>query len=146
MRQFLERVYVDANVLISDFMYRQKGQKADYKAHLAVQYLLAQPKITLYVGSFALVQLLRTASAAKLDKASLKAEIARLIGQFVLVHPEKKDIEKALLSTHPDIEDVLQYTLSQKVHCGNVVSNDRHFDRFKNVVVTKPGKIRQIPL
>jgi predicted nucleic acid-binding protein len=89
---------------------------------------------------------MKTAQAARIDKASIRQEIELLTERYELIHLEKKDVQIALYVKHPDLEDVLQYTLSQKVHCANVVSNDRHFDSFADVIVTKPGKIRKIQL
>ncbi len=146
MRQFLERVYLDANVVIGDFLYRCKGNSRDYKAHVAVEYLRSRQSATLYIGSFTLIQLMKTAQAAKIDKAAIRDEIKRMASRYELVHLEKKDVVAALSIKHPDLEDALQYALSQKVHCANVVSNDRHFESFADVILTKPGKIRKIQL
>ncbi len=141
----LTNVFLDTNVLINDFFYRYKQKKESRYSSIAIQFLKANPKITLYIASFSLIQLVSTLDKAKVSKTDIAIELKRIISRYKLVDLTANDFQKALAIDYKDTEDAIQYTLCRKVRCFYIVTeNIKDFSLFKFVTTIKPKHIRKI--
>lgn len=141
----LTNVFLDTNVLINDFFYRYKQKKESRYSSIAIQFLKANPKITLYIASFSLIQLVSTLDKAKVSKTDIAIELKRIISRYKLVDLTASDFQKALAIDYKDTEDAIQYTLCRKVRCFYIVTeNIKDFSLFKFVTTIKPKHIRKI--
>lgn len=141
----LTNVFLDTNVLINDFFYRYKQKKESKYSSIAIQFLKANPKITLYIASFSLIQLVSTLDKAKVSKTDIAIELKRIISRYKLVDLTANDFQKALGIDYKDTEDAIQYTLCRKVRCFYIVTeNIKDFSLFKFVTTIKPKHIRKI--
>lgn len=141
----LTNVFLDTNVLINDFFYRYKQRKESKYSSMAIQFLKANPKITLYIASFSLIQLISTLDKAKVSKNDINLEVSRIISRYKLIDLTANDFQKALSIESKDTEDAIQYTLCRKVRCFYIVTeNIKDFNLFKFVTTIKPKHIRKI--
>ncbi len=141
----LTNVFLDTNVLINDFFYRYKQRKESKYSSMAIQFLKANPKITLYIASFSLIQLISTLDKAKVPKNDINLEVSRIISRYKLIDLTANDFQKALSIESKDTEDAIQYTLCRKVRCFYIVTeNIKDFNLFKFVTTIKPKHIRKI--
>jgi predicted nucleic acid-binding protein len=120
----LTNVFLDTNVLINDFFYRYKQKKESRYSSIAIQFLKANPKITLYIASFSLIQLVSTLDKAKVSKTDIAIELKRIISRYKLVDLTANDFQKALDIDYKDTEDAIQYTLCRKVRCFYIVTEN----------------------
>lgn len=140
-------VFIDTNVLINDFFYRVKGKQISKPAHLAILYLKAKPKVSLFIASFSVIQLISTLDKAKVSKLEVSNEVKRILSRYKLIDLTAKDIDKALSINYNDTEDAVQYTLCRKARCLYIVTdNVKDFKVFDLVSTIKPKAIRDILL
>ncbi len=143
----VNRVFVDTNVLINDFLFRIKKNKSaefDYKALL----FLERKNAEMYIASFSIVQFVSTCQRAKIKDDLIIVEIKKIMGRYNIIDFTKEDIEKSFNQLEQqDIEDVWQYTLSQKLRCRHILTaNTKDFKSFANIELHKPKDIQTISL
>lgn len=138
-------VFIDTNVLINDFFYRVKQRQISKPAHLAIVYLKSKPKVSLFIASFAVIQLISTLDKAKVEKKEIATEVKRILSRYKLIDLTAKDIDKALGIDYKDTEDAIQYTLCRKARCLYIVTdNVKDFKIFDLVSTVKPKAIRNL--
>jgi predicted nucleic acid-binding protein len=138
-------VFIDTNVLINDFFYRIKDKQLSKPAHLAIVYLKSKPKVSLFIASFSVIQLISTLDKAKVSKTEIANEVKRILSRYKLIDLTAKDIEKALSIEYKDTEDAIQYTLCRKARCLYIVTdNVKDFNVFNLVSTIKPKSIRDL--
>jgi predicted nucleic acid-binding protein len=140
-------VFIDTNILINDFFYREKGKEYGKPSNLAVQFLKSKPKVHLFIASFSVIQLISTLDKAKIPKSEIANEIQRILSRYKLIDLTAKDFEKALKVEYKDTEDAVQYALCRKARCLYIVTeNIKDFKLFDLVTTVKPKAIRKILL
>jgi predicted nucleic acid-binding protein len=138
------RVFIDTNILINDFLYRHLQRTTGLEAHNALVSLKSKGK-QMYIAIFAILQVVSTLERARIDKEEVAKEVKRLTERYELVHLAQIDIENALSYQDLDLEDCIQYELSQKVKCFYILTdNVKDFRSFKNIVVVKAKKHKSI--
>ncbi len=138
-------VFIDTNVLINDFFFRSRKKLSGYDASVAVQFLRTKPRVTLYIASFAIIQLISTLEKAKVAKEEIASEIKRILSRFKLIDLTAKDFDNALSINHNDTEDAVQYTLCRKVRCLYIITdNIKDFKSFRLVVAIRPKAVRKM--
>jgi len=141
----MQHVFIDTNVLINDFFYRNRQRISSKPASLAIQFLKSKPKVDLYVASFSLVQFVSTLERAKIPTAVVVEELKRILSRFKLIDLTAKDFNDALLLERSDTEDALQYILCRKLRCFYLITdNIRDFQGLLFVTAIKPKQVRKI--
>ena len=139
----LTNVFVDTNVLINDFFFRNRQRETGKSASMAVQYLRSKPKVTLHVASFSLVQLVSILDRAHIPQIEILEELKRILSRFKLIELTAKDFSDAIQITKNDTEDALQYTLCRKKKCLYIVTdNTKDFRGFKLIEPIKTKMVR----
>ncbi len=95
-----------------------------------------------------MVQFVSTCQRAKIKDVDIIVEIQKILGKYNIIDFTKEDIQNSYNQLDKqDIEDVWQYTLSQKVKCRHILtSNTKDFKSFNNIEIHKPKNIRLIYL
>lgn len=139
-------VFVDTNVLINDFLYRSEANEAGKKAYNALVYLRSQQKQT-FIASFSILQFIATFQR-RIAFEDLSKEIQRFVSHHTVIELTTQDIINGINTVSnetPDLEDCIQYTLSQKLKCFYILTNNtRDFQHFANIVMVTPKKHRAI--
>ena len=130
-------IFVDTNILIGAFI----GRHADERC---LQYLYSLRGKRLFISSLSIAQFV-----SLFQKKKSFFEIARhvryLLSKFVVISFTEKDIEASLAIEQQDIEDTMQYVLSQKLKCLNFITNNRKdFRCYYNIDVYSSSTIRAI--
>ncbi len=146
MKNLPTHVFLDANVLINDALFRQRQEKRGAASATAVRYLRARPNARLYVAVLSVVQVAATLSKrARFSASEIDAEVKRILAQYYLIDLTEKDLHTALAVAGGDWEDAVQYALSQKMRCFYIITeNAKDFRSFANVSVVPPGRIRLV--
>lgn len=128
------RIYVDTNVL-RNYCTNQEKDCATLK------YLFSKrDKKTLFTSTLAIAQTL-SAIQKKFGKEESLKKGYYFSTKFTFLDFEEKDVMNSFEKSGDDIEDNMQYVISQKVGCGIIISNDKSgFLKFPNVFVLKPTK------
>ncbi|TAE06251.1 MAG: type II toxin-antitoxin system VapC family toxin [Bacteroidetes bacterium] len=149
LKNFSNRVFIDTNVFLYEIFYRNFPENEAYEkqgkqADLALKYLKKQSQVTLYVASFTLVQILSTLSNHRqFPNQQIPQEIVQILENYEVIDFTQADMKEAIALNAPDLEDAFQYTLSQKLRCAYILSeNTRDFNQFQNIQVFKPKKVR----
>jgi predicted nucleic acid-binding protein len=139
------RVFVDTNVLINDYFFRTKNRQGGRYANNALIFLKSKPKVTLYIASFSLVQVISTLSKAKILDVEIRKELTWILKHFQVADFTKNDVVKGLNIAGDDVEDVFQYTICQKMRCGYILTdNVKDYRLMGDVSIIKPQKVRSI--
>jgi len=149
VKKFSNRVFIDTNVFLYGIFYRNFSENEAYEkqgrqADFALKHLKKQAHVTLYVASFTLVQILSTLSHHRyFPNQQTATEITQIIENYEVIDFTQTDTIEAIALNAPDLEDAFQYTLSQKLRCAYILSeNTRDFNQFQNIQVFKPKKVR----
>ena len=135
-------VFVDSNVLINDFFYRNGKLAHPKHATNAISFLRAKPNIRLFCASFSLIQFVSTLDKAKISNEVIADELNRILGRFTLVDLTAKDFQKALSIPNKDTEGAVQYTLCRKARCLYIITdNVKDFRIFRLVETIKPKDV-----
>jgi predicted nucleic acid-binding protein len=138
------KVFIDTNILINDFLYRYWQRTTGLNAHNALVSLKNKGK-QMYIAIFSVMQVISTLERARVPKDEVAKEVKRLTERYELVQLAQTDIENALSHENLDLEDCMQYELSQKVKCFYILTdNVKDFRSFKNIVVVKAKKHKSI--
>lgn len=153
------RIFVDINVLFNDFLFRHPtyGQKSPpthelknrKHAHEAITLLRQQVLLKTYVADFSIVKVISLMDQVKAPKVIQLREVENLLAKNVIASLGSKLIRSMvdqykLNATVKDLEDALQFAVSQKQDCSHIITfNKADFTPF-NVSVIVPAKIRTL--
>lgn len=110
----VNRVYLDTNVLINDYLFRaKKSKKADaVDAHNCLIFLRKPENgFQLYTSTLSIAQLVSTLSKLKIGNTAITAEIATILSKYNVVNFVKENVTTAIATTAKDVEDSFQYSL-----------------------------------
>ena len=137
-------IFIDTNVLANFFT----GQKPDIDC---LQYIFSKRKKEhLFTSSLALVQVaqvLQTGKGKKRKKFDVEQTndcLTKLISKFNILELSQKDVTNSfeLDPINQDVEDRVQYKISQKVNCKGIITNDiSHYNNFLGIRVFSPKDI-----
>lgn len=131
-------IFIDTNVLINAY----RGTEADMNC---LQYLYALNGKRLYVSALSVAQFV-SVFQKKLDNNTIRGYVKQLLHRFTIVSFNEQDIQNAIDIPNADIEDNIQYMISQKVKCPYFITNNlkdyRHYDNLASVL--SPKEIRLI--
>lgn len=129
-------IFVDTNVLIGASV----GTKKDSDC---LHYLYGQNGKKLYTSSLAIAQLVSV-----LQKKKTNDEIRKLVNgflhRFTILSFVDSDIPLALNTRILDIEDSIQYIISNKAHCCYFITNNIKDYRGVDISPISPLKVRVI--
>ena len=137
MKKNGDHIFLDTNVLINSVI----GTESD---SLCLKFLYSLGHITLYTSSLSVAQI-----ASVFQKRKSKTEIVKIIKRiqtkFKIVSFTNDDISEAIKIEQTDLEDNIQYVISQKAGCAYFITNNiKDYRCFNNINVLKPEKIRSI--
>jgi len=145
------RVYIDTNVLISDFFFRNGTYRQGETSTKALQFLFSKPqKADLFVASFSIAQFISSLANRKIGLSMIITEISRIMQKFTVVDFREEDIKQSVsnivdLHQTKDLEDQLQFDLSRKMKCNYIMTNNyKDFKDFADISVLQPRKYRAI--
>ncbi len=131
-------IFVDTNVLINAFA----GTKEDVAC---LQYLYSLKGKRLYISALSVAQLVSVFQKRK-DNVTIRQYVEQMLHRFIVVSFTKAEIEEAITIAGKDIEDNIQYCISQKVKCPIFITNNlkdyRHYDNLASVI--SPHEVRTI--
>jgi len=137
-------IYVDTNVLVNYFT----NQTADVAC---LQYLFSNKrKENLFTSSLALVQTASILQTGKKNRKKFSKEqtincLNQISTKFTILDLTLKDISDSFSTKGNDIEDCIQYTISQKVKCFRIVTNNTgHYSDFIDIEAINPKHIKLI--
>jgi predicted nucleic acid-binding protein len=130
-------IFVDTNVLIGYFVKRQKDVAA-------LNYIFSLKGKRLYTSSLSIAQVISILQK-KHTNDTIKKFATYLMGKFNIISFVEEDVKTALKLKGTDIEDNIQYALSQKLKCYWFVTNNiKDYTSFLDVDVLLPAKVRKI--
>ena len=131
-------IFVDTNVLIN--AYRNKEEDRN-----CLQYLYALKGKRLYISALSVAQFVSVFQKV-IDNSTIRKYVEQLLHRFIVVSFNEQDIRNAIKIDGSDIEDNIQYSISQKVKCPYFITNNlkdyRHYDNLASVM--KPSEVRLI--
>ncbi len=134
------KVYIDSNVLV----HYCTGVESVVQS---LTYLFQRRrKEVLFTSSLSIAQTIALLQSNRPNrKAYTKEKVSSLmdglIKKLTIIDLTKEDISKAFSINNKDIEDNIQYVLSQKKKCDAIVTdNTKDFLFFKGVEIMKPNK------
>lgn len=138
MRKLQYHIFVDTNVLVNCFI----GTAADVAC---MHYLYALQGKRLYVSALSIAQLIALLQKRH-DKEEIRKYVLQVLHHCVVVSCTDNDIKSALEIEGGDMEDNIQYCISQKVKCPVFITNNlkdyRHYDNIASVI--RPSEVRTI--
>lgn len=145
-----KHVFIDANVLIDAVEYLHFFDQLDNKAPAtnatkALDFLYRKVGLRLYISSVSILQLISHFQKRnrRLSNADIRNSIQSFIEKCTLIDLRENDILAGITLENKDLEDNIQYKLSQKVKCFYIVTNNyKDFKEFANVDIVKPDKVR----
>ncbi len=153
------RIFIDTNVLFNDFLFRNPGYGLKNppgheitnrkQANEALTLLRLQPSLKTYVADFSIVKVISLMDGVKTPKALQLREIQTLLTKNVVTSLGGKLIQSTVdqfksNTTVNDLEDALQFAVSQKQDCSHIITfNKADFTPF-DVSVIVPAKIRTL--
>ena len=130
-------IFVDTNILIGAFA----GRKSDERC---LQYLYSLRGKKLFISSLSIAQFVSLFQKKK-SFLEITEYVRYLLSKFIVISFTEKDIETTLTIGQQDIEDTIQYVLSQKMKCLNFVTNNKKdFRCYYNIDVFSSSTIRSI--
>ncbi|MBP5705067.1 MAG: type II toxin-antitoxin system VapC family toxin [Paludibacteraceae bacterium] len=131
------KVYIDSNVLV----HYCTGEESVVQS---LTYLFQRRrKEVLFTSSLSIAQTIALLQSNRPNrKAYTKEKVSSLMDKkLTIIDLTKEDISKAFSINNKDIEDNIQYVLSQKKKCDAIVTdNTKDFLFFKGVEIMKPNK------
>jgi len=130
-------IFVDTNILIGAFAGIQSDERC-------LQYLYSLRGKKLFISSLSIAQFV-SLFQKKRTFFEIAEHVRYLLSKFVVISFTEKDIETAIAIEHQDMEDTMQYVLSQKLKCLNFITNNKKdFRYFHNIDVFSSSTIRAI--
>lgn len=137
MKNNENHIFIDTNVLIGCY----SNIEAD---KLAITYLYSLKGKRLYTSSLAIAQLVSVFQKIKSNE-EIKDIINKIRHKINILSFVEKDIESALTYDNTDIEDNIQYVISNKQKCLYFVTNNKKdYRRFNQIDVIDSTQIRVI--
>jgi len=150
------RVFLDTNVLINDFFFRNpKYIKINSKDYLpcyeTIKFLKKNKnKYKIFVSSHSIARFISLLNDKKVPKSISISEIKILLNSYEIVNLTKTLIEKVVTEFEhkelvKDLEDAFQYQVSSSNGCLYLFTiNTKDFKNFLNVKVLHPKNYRTI--
>ena len=129
-------IFVDTNVL--NGFYLEKTTDVE-----CLKYLFSLKGKQLFISSLSIGQLVAFFHK-KFTNDKMKEIVRYLFTKFTIIEFNEQDIQKSLLYDYSDMEDTIQYVIGTKMKCFHFITNDKHFNTFRNINVLKPSEIRKI--
>ena len=130
-------IFVDTNILIGAFI----GRPSDKRC---LQYLFSLRGKKLFISSLSIAQFVSLFQKKK-SFFEIAEHVRYLLSKFVVISFTEKDIEISLTIEQHDMEDTIQYVLSQKLKCLNFITNNKKdFRCYHNIDVFSSSTIRTI--
>ena len=130
-------IFVDTNVLIGAFSDMQNDKEC-------LKYLYSLTGKRLYTSSLSIAQLVSVFQKKKTNQ-EIKNIVNDIMKKFTILSFTKADIEEALKSNNSDIEDAIQYVISQKFKCYYFITNNtKDYNKYVNLRPLKSMFIRTI--
>lgn len=131
------RIFVDTNVIIGAW----SGRQADEKC---LQYLYSLKGKRLFVSALSIAQFVSLFQKRK-SANEIREHVKYLMTKFNVIGFSEKDIEKSLSEKSNDLEDNIQYTISQKMGCFHFVTNNiKDYSGYFLLNIVPPKHIRKI--
>ncbi len=145
------RIYIDTNVILNDFLYRNKGLKRGEKSYKALENLYSRGiGVELFLASFSIAQYVAVLSNNKFPLSLIIKETNRLLAKFTIIDFGRTDIEQSINNIQinkqtKDLEDQMQFEVCKKIKCNNILTeNYKDYRDFANINVVKPENYRAI--
>lgn len=130
-------IYIDTNILIGCYNDNELDK-------LAINYLFSLKGKRLYVSSLSIAQLASVFQKIKTNE-EIKKIIRSIIAKVNIVQFTEVDITTALGYENKDIEDNIQYVLSQKVKCLWFVTNNiKDYRAYSTIASVNSRDVRTI--
>lgn len=131
-------IFIDTNVLVGWFM--------EYKDDRdCLKYLFSLTGKKLYVSTLSIAQLVSILQNSKVKKDEVTKLVKYFSTKFTFINFNELDVYEAIDMENPDIEDNIQYVLSQKKHCQFIVTNNiKDYTKYRLVNIVSPDSIRKI--
>ena len=131
------KIFVNTNVLIGAW----SGKRYDLEC---LKYLYSLNGKTIYTSALSIAQLVSVFQKNK-DNNEVKNIVISIKSRFVIIGFTDKDIDDSLLITFGDMEDNIQYTISSKMHCFHLITNNiKDYRKYMNINILKPKEVRRI--
>jgi predicted nucleic acid-binding protein len=133
----VNHIFVDTNVLVGAF----RNNSVD---KYCLQYLLSLRGKRLFISSLSVAQLVSVFQKISTN-AEIKKMVKYLLAKFNVISFSNQDITRSLEIERQDMEDNIQYVISQKFNCFYFITNNRRdYVYFNTINVLKPLNIRTI--
>ena len=130
-------IFVDTNILIGAYSNNERDKKC-------LQYLFSLRGKMLYISTLTIAQLVSVFQKKRANE-EIKNIVRYLLTKFVLIGFTSNDVENSLYLETTDMEDNIQYIISNKFHCFYFITNNRKdYVYFSNIEVLTPKEIRNI--
>jgi len=137
MKENINHIFVDTNVLIGAFMDIDPDKRC-------LHYLYSLKGKKLYTSSLSIAQLVSVLQKSK-QNAEIKQIVKNIIQKFTILGFIEKDIENSLELDTADMEDNIQFIISQKASCFYFITNNtKDYNKFLTINTLKPIQIRTI--
>ena len=132
-------VFIDTNVIVGAFA----GNKDDNRC---LAYLGGLNGKKLYISSLSVAQFASVLQNHKYQAEKIRKAIESFFSKYEIISFDEKDIKNSMQVKCNDIEDAIQYTLSEKTKCLFIVTNNiKHYrGNFLNKKVLLPKEARNI--
>lgn len=133
-------VFIDTNVFIGS--YRKLSKDIN-----CLNFLYQERGVKLYTSSLVVSQIIAKLSKSKgkwkESNISIINKVKKILKNVYILPFDETDIENSLETDVKDLEDNIQYHLSQKIPCTILVTNNvKDYKFYSNITVLKPSEIR----
>ncbi len=134
------KIFVDTNVLVGSFI--QDATHEDEKR--CWKYLCSVTGKRIYVSSLSVAQLVSVLQK-KMPNSEIVRHVKTILSKAIVIDFTEKDIVASLHIDGHDLEDNMQYVLSQKMKCGIIITqNKKDYVNYLNIDVIKAKEHRSI--
>ncbi|MBP5371550.1 MAG: hypothetical protein J6Y55_06475 [Bacteroidales bacterium] len=116
-------IYVDTNVIVGAYYYELTKKKSYLRHNKCLEFLYKLRGKKLYISSLTVAQFV-SIFQKHFPSEVVKKTVNKFIAKFTIVGFSDKDIKECLEYKNPDLEDVIQYVISQKFKCRHIVTNN----------------------
>ncbi|MDR3093684.1 MAG: type II toxin-antitoxin system VapC family toxin [Bacteroidales bacterium] len=130
-------IFIDTNILIGACANKETDQKC-------LNYLFSLQGKKLYISALSIAQFV-SVFQKKLNNEAIKKEVRYLQSKFNILSFTENDINDSLHFKYSDIEDSIQYIVSQKFNCAYIITNNKKdYANFLPIVALLPTQVRII--
>lgn len=134
------KIFIDTNVLIGAFASGKKNEEEKK----CWKYVCSLTGKKLFVSSLSVAQFV-SVFQRKMEQDDVAKYVRTILSKATIVEFSEKDIEKSLSIEGHDMEDNMQYVLSQKMRCGILITqNKKDYVNYLNVDVIRAKEHRTI--